>query len=256
MHAHSLYSFDADYTLSDMLEGARRAGVRALCLTDHVDFDAPGKEEQLPDLVARLNESRRVAVPEIQLLLGAEVSLQDETCVRLARAYIKGLAPDCLIGSVHMINGEEVWRDSFYKGRIKEQAYIEYLTAIKNMLPTFPEMDVLGHYDFVAKYAPYGNRAVTYDMAPAIFDDIFIYLLDMHKTLEINTSVWGQNKPWGFDVLKRFVDLGGKHVTIGSDAHNPWAVGNRFWEAMWLAKEAGVHSIAVFKDRVPRFLRL
>lgn len=256
LHTHSIFSFDADYTLNEMLKGAERAGISELCITDHVDFDAPNIEDRLPNLTARRESAENADNYSVHLTLGAEISLQDSASAKATWEYICDAELDFIIASVHIIDGKEVWTEEFYRGRTKEQTYTEYLEAVLRMLPTFPEMDILGHYDFVAKYAPYPDRSFDYELAPAIFDDVLAFLLDYHKSLEINTSIWRGDRAWGLDLLKRFVALGGRYITIGSDAHNPWAIGYRVKEAMVMAKEAGVRSIAVFSQRRPYFIDL
>ena len=71
--------------------------------------------------------------------------------------------------------------------------------------------------------------------------------------MEINTSAWEADEPWGLDILRRFRELGGRFVTVGSDAHNPRALGRRFREAGALAEQAGL-ALAFYRGHEPQLL--
>ena len=177
----------------------------------------------------------------------------DPACARSAMAALDGVKLDFVIGSVHTIGAENVWADAFYASRTREAAYRLYLETILLSLDSLPQLDVLGHYDFVTHYAPYTDRAMRYDDAPDVFDAIFRWLVAHGKTLEINTSAWEADEPWGLDILRRFRELGGRFVTVGSDAHNPRALGRRFREAGALAEQAGL-AVAFYRGHEPQLL--
>ena len=250
-HTHSLYSFDGECELRPMLAAAVQRGIQEVCFTDHLDFDMP--EHHIPDFNARRQELSDISrdFPQLTILQGAEVSLRDEVCARQALEAIKDQSLDYILGSIHTIEGEDVWRDCFYEGKSKETTYCDYLETVRRVLPSFPAFHALGHYDFVAKYAPYTDRAVTYTLCPEVLDDIFRYLIENGKTLEINTASWQQSVPWGLDILKRFRTLGGEFVTVGSDTHGAERMGARIEEALALAKTAGIPYLAAYRQGKP-----
>ena len=71
---------------------------------------------------------------------------------------------------------------------------------------------------------------------------------------EINTS--GVDRAGDFlpsmDYLKRFRELGGEIITVGSDAHTPDRVGQYTKEAISLAKEVSGY-VCTFEKRKPLF---
>ncbi len=242
LHTHSSFSFDADHDPALMMESAARRGLHQICFTDHVDFYDPS-DIHLPDFEARAERlaQLRGQFPQLTVLAGAEVSMTaDPACARSAMAALNGMDLDFVIGSVHTIGAENVWEDAFYANRTREEAYRLYLETILQALDSLPQLDVLGHYDFVAHYAPYADRAMHYKDAPDVFDAIFLWLIARGKTMEINTSAWEADTPWGLDILRRFRELGGRFVTVGSDSHNPRNLGRRFAEAGALAEQAGL----------------
>ena len=57
-------------------------------------------------------------------------------------------------------------------------------------------------------------------------------------------------------MLKRFYELGGEVVTVGSDAHVADKVGWRFADAAEYMKECGARYVCRFSGRVPEFVPL
>ncbi len=255
LHTHSCFSFDADFDPELMIRSAGKKGLAELCITDHLDFDRPATDWNIPDFAAREMKLAALdgSLPDLRIGRGVEVSMSDALCAQRAGEVLTQLDLDLVIGSVHTIRGANVWEDAFYEGRSQREVYRLYLEQILISLEVFPDLDVLGHYDFVAHYAPYENRAFLYEFAPDLFDSIFRWLIAHGKALEINTSSWEQDAPWGLDILQRFRELGGHYVTLGSDAHNPGRVGDRFEEAAALASCAGLN-IVTYHRHEPLFL--
>ena len=51
------------------------------------------------------------------------------------------------------------------------------------------------------------------------------------------------------ELLTRYAELGGEFVTIGSDSHFPYHVGNHLERAMELAKSCGIRYMLRFEKR-------
>lgn len=252
LHCHSHYSFDGECHAGAMLAAAAERGVEELCFTDHVDFDIP--THHVPDFSARQAELTKLAeqYSGVKLRLGAEVSLKDGPCAAASAAVLQGVHPDLILGSVHTVDGVDVWDAPYYRGQDKRTAYRRYLETVAREISSFPLFHVLAHYDFVAKYAPYPDRSVTLDLAPDAFASIFRQLIQAGKGLEINTASWQQDPPWGLDILRFYRSLGGEFVTVGSDTHGAERVGARIGEALELARAAGIPYVASFQGGIPQ----
>ena len=74
------------------------------------------------------------------------------------------------------------------------------------------------------------------------------------KAIELNTSglrqVLGDTMP-NFHLLKRFRELGGEYVTLGSDAHKAEELGEGIPRAMEMLEEAGFEYRTVYKEHQP-----
>ena len=87
-----------------------------------------------------------------------------------------------------------------------------------------------------------------------LIEPVLELLVQKNIALEINTRGtydW-QNRVGPEDwVLERYRELGGKYVTIGSDAHVTKYVGAGFTEAAAALKRTGFDSYTIYKDRCP-----
>lgn len=264
-HVHTMFSGDSSAEPEEQLQAALQKGVTELCFTDHIDFDNPGYNFEPADLFARherLAKFRgvyRTAAFEgsVAFKEGAEISMAPfAECGKKTRAYLAPFEPDFIIGSVHCVGTQDVYYPEYHRGKTKAEAYLPYLETIIKSLPDYDFISVLGHYDFVAKYAPYEERSMNCDISPAIRDAlsrIFRLVVSMGKGIEINTAAWRDAPHWGLDVIKLYREAGGEFVTFGSDAHRPSAVGNRLDEAQELALEAGIPYYASFSKMIPEF---
>ncbi len=256
-HVHTCYSHDGAYSAVEQLEAAAKIGISELCFTDHVDFDV--RDESVPYLPADLNALRcdlneiGTEYKGVRIKLGAEISLADKTAAELSKEYVMTANPDFIIGSVHTVNTVDTYFPEYFVGKTKQTAYYAYLDTIFHSIKDCDIMSVLGHYDFVAKYAPFQNRRMTLNVSLELFTEIFKSLIANGKGIEINTSAWRDEPAWGSDILKLYHELGGEYVTTGSDAHNPDRLGRRLDEAVLLAKQSDIPYIATFDKLKPKF---
>lgn len=261
-HVHTCFSGDSMALPSEMLDSAARLGIEEICFTDHVDFDNPGNNFEPADLAAR-HECLKAfggCYRGVRIREGVEISMApSDACFEKTKAYLAAFQPDFIIGSQHVVNGVDVYYPEYHQGKTKEDAYLAYLETIAASLEKFDFFSVLGHYDFVAKFAPYPDRSMKSDLSPLIrsaFERIFKSVISMGKGIEINTAAWRDDPRWGLDVLKLYRELGGEFVTFGSDAHRSFLLGNRLFEAYELAREAGIPYYAVFEKMKPSFIAI
>ncbi len=256
-HVHTIYSHDCSFSAAEQLNAAEKNGITELCFTDHVDFDSQDMPISRPPADLRalrrdLNSLRNNHL-SIQVKLGAEISLADMAAAKAAEEYVSPAEPDFIIGSVHTVERIDTYFPEYFIGKTKQTAYYAYLDTILKGIKDCSMMSVLGHYDFVAKYAPFEDRRMTLDVSKELFSEIFKDLILRGKGIEVNTSAWWDGSAWGLDVLKFYHELGGEFVTTGSDAHKPDRVGRRLDEAAELAKMAGIPYIATFDRLKPNF---
>ena len=119
--------------------------------------------------------------------------------------------------------------------------------------------DVYGHLDYVVRYGSEPGKAYDFERHGELFDEILKTLIEKEKGIELNTG--GIKKGMKefhpcMKILKRYRELGGEIITIGSDAHKPENVGEYFERAAQVLKECGFEYYCVFEKRSPEFHRL
>ncbi len=257
-HVHTLFSHDGQMRAEEALAAAAAVGVEEICFTEHMDYDeSQVAPVDVPAYLKAMGPLREKSdLPRVKL--GVEIALQNEQCDLFTRTALYEQPVDFIIGSVHNTDEGDPYEPPFFEGRTKKQAYALYVENIARRMQFSDGFHVLGHYDYVAKNAPYPDRIMTYDCAPDAFDTIFRTLVERGQGMEYNTSAQRDlSRPlWGLDIWKRYVELGGFFATISSDAHRPEHVGWRFEEAKALLIAAGVKYYATFEMGFPAFHRL
>ena len=78
------------------------------------------------------------------------------------------------------------------------------------------------------------------------------------KGIEINTSGFKyRNAPHpNYDIIKRYISLGGKHITIGSDSHEYKNLGKHFNKIYNFLKKEKVKEITIYDKRKPKMIKI
>lgn len=272
-HTHSQFSFDGENTsVEEAAKTAVTKGLGGICFTDHCDFYVPPKKgEETPppkeefDLVAQQAEIDRVngqvadgsfgktAARKFRIFKGIEIGVQ-EKCRDQIRKHLKGNDFDQITASVHYLEDTDPFWGGYYKGKNWKEAYGRYLEVLLREIKWLGEdFDVMGHFDYIARYAPYPKESVLYRDFPGLMDEILKFLAENGKGLEINTKTY---KAYGLrtpaldrDILIRYLELGGEVIVLGSDAHAPGDVGARFDYFAQYIKMFGFRRLAHFENR-------
>ena len=157
---------------------------------------------------------------------------------------------DYILGSVHLVNGIDIYDESYYTGKSKQEAYIEYFEYMLSCVKQYTFIDSLGHIDYIARYARFDDKEVYYYDYKNFIDEILRTLIHNDIIIEINTKRL-KNKEASYNMLqiyKKFKELGGEYVTIGSDAHTPYDIGQNFQIGKEIAEACSL-KIVHFKER-------
>lgn len=263
-HLHSSFSSDGRVPMEAMIEQGIRQGLTHMCFTEHNDFDYPAPEPYTPYLLNTDSylydfiRYRDKYAGQIKLLFGVELGLQPHL-KRENAIYAKSYDFDFIIGSSHICNGKDPFYPSFYEGRTEEEAYREYFHSIVDNIKAFSNFDVYGHLDYVVRYGPNKDENYSYEKYKDILDVILEMLVERGKGIEINTG--GVKKGLKelhpcTEAIRRYRELGGEIITIGSDAHETAHIGDAFDRCAELLKECGFKYYTVFEKRTPEFFKL
>lgn len=262
-HMHSSFSFDSKSEMTDMIEAAYNKGLKHITFTEHNDFDYPVSEQfpagswdlNVDSYLYDLLMAREDFYNKITVGFGVEVGMQ-ESCFSKNNIMTNAQRFDFIIGSVHVVNGVDVYDDSFFKGRNAREAIDEYFDAVLTNIKKFKNYDVLGHLDYFTRRLPGGEADYKPSEHMDRIDEILRFLVENGKGLEVNTQTLARGlknaNPWP-EVLKRYKELGGEIITVGSDAHKPEAIGAGFNNAAEIMQACGFNYYCMFVNRSPLF---
>ena len=242
-----------------------------------------------PRYIPALREIREEYRGKIDMGIGVELGLQlhaRQDTENVMRLY--GDAFDFIIGSIHFVDHYDVYYPQWFAMDVSESRSDERFDPASRRIPSREEaeavtpekeaaryrhffevtlkrleaydcFDTLGHLDFVVRYGPNKNRFYDLKTYGDIISAILELLIRKDKALEVNTGGFkyglGHPNPCE-DVLKRYRELGGRLLTVGSDAHVPGFVGYEFDRTAELLKEIGFREYALYRKRVPVMLPL
>ncbi len=257
-HMHTVVSFDGHDTGLDMALAAREKGLKAICFTDHMDYDPLVENQTMTfDFDDYNAQYDNLEVPGLKICRGMEFGLTVDNRPLLEECLRKRHF-DFLLGSVHFADGVDVYYAPYWEGKSIFQAERVYLEQTLKCVQLHDNFDVLAHLSYVSKARAHPTNAnLRYDDHRELLNEILRTLAQKGKGLEINTS--GIDRCGGFlpDVsfFRRFKEFGGEIVTIGSDAHNCQRVGQYADRACAVLKDIFGH-VCTFEGRKPIFHKL
>ena len=226
----------------------------------HYDYEGIETKLRTLDVAAYAAEYERIrGMTDFPVNFGIEIGLRPE-CAERTKQMAESYPFDFIIGSSHITAGKDMAYDSsFFRGRTRKEAYMVYFNEVLENIKTYDIFDVYGHLDYVVRYGGYPQKKLDYAEFSDILDEIFRALIRRDKGIEINTSgiryglgTFCPNR----ELLKRYLELGGKIITLGSDAHRADDLAADFGDAVELLKGLGVKELAVFRKRQPEWISL
>lgn len=263
-HTHCCFSSDSKTAPEQMIKQAIASGLSGICFTDHNDFDYPPENGEtvfaLPfdEYFQTLTQLRDLYKGTILVYIGVEQGLSVPAADRINH-YDPNNLLDFIIGSSHLVDGNDPYYPSFWEDRSASHAISAYFESILENLKVCTNFDVYGHLDYIIRYAPQKDTDFNWESYRDIIDMILRLLIAQGKGIEINTSGLRSGLKYPnpcLGILKRFRELGGEIVTIGSDAHSPAHLAHAFDMLSGYLESAGFHYYTIFRHRTPEFIKL
>ena len=248
-----------------MCQRAIELGLRFICFTEHLDLDPrdDGYRYFHPEVYfAEIEKARSLFHRQLVIGAGVEACYQSQRQDEIA-SWLERWPFDFVLGSVHIVDHGGEW--VMVPDRASMLAWSTSRTMRAAYLPYFEELrraaasglfDALAHLDLVKRYGtlvygPFDHTAFADEL------DAVLETAIAHGTaIEINTS--GLFQPAretfpGLDTVRRYYELGGRILTIGSDSHDVYQLGRGLEVAIAQAQAAGFSEIACFLRRRPQF---
>ena len=257
-HMHSTVSFDGHDSPARMLQAAADKGLKEICFTDHIDYFVNVQKQDWVFDTADYNAAYDgLCHPAVKIRRGLEFGLKPYNAPVL-KEDLKRRDFDFVLGSVHFADELDVYYQEFWEGKTVFQAERRYLEEVLACVQVHTDFDVLGHLTYISKCRAHpAPRPVPMDEHRELIDEILRVLARKGKGMEMNTS--GVDRCGDFlpyDVyFRRFRELGGQIVTVGSDAHTWDRVGQYTDRACAVLKDIFGY-VCTFEGREPIFHKL
>lgn len=274
-HLHSEFSDDSNTPMEAQIERAIDLGIDELCFTDHVDYgikedwdsDKPliirngniTANVNYPEYLAKLLRMQRTYVGRITIKKGFEFGVQQHTIPFYNKLYEKYKDDiDFTLLAIHEVEDKEFWDQAFQAGRTQEEYNMRYYEEMIEVMKNFDHYCVLAHVDLIARYDEAG--LYPFEKIKPTIEEIFDYVISHDKGIEINTSSWRYgltDTTPSRDILKLYKAMGGRILTMGSDAHRPEYLGHHFKDARDILRdELGFKEFCTFEKFQPIFHKL
>lgn len=255
LHIHSQYSMDSTEDMEKTVIKAIEKNVKAMCFTDHVDYDSSSDGIdfvfRVSDYFRDINKVKYKYKKDIEILAGVEIGIQPHLYDRY-NSFLDNNMFDFVLMSIHSVEKQDIYLDSFTKDRDPEEAILEYYNDMLTCVREYSNFDILGHIDYIDRYFASKEDIPGFDVYKDIVEEILRIVIEKGKGIELNTS--GFRKKLGYfhpkpAILEMYRELGGDIITIGSDAHTADAVASEYKAAEKMLKDMGFKYIYLFKER-------
>jgi histidinol-phosphatase (PHP family) len=260
-HLHTHFSHDSQTSPAAVCQAAVDRGLTEICFTEHLDFD-PTEPDYVkldwPAYAEAVDEARAHYAGRLTVRIGVEFDFRREYGARVGEVVTR-LPADFMIGSVHFAAGHRLYRlrKGVPAGFDVRAVLTEYFAEVEALVAT-GWCNSLGHFEYLYKQIPAIVGPVRDDwywqkvegiLRQCIASGIGIEA-NMHHTLE------GCAMAADVEVLRRYRALGGRLVTVGSDAHRLEDVAGDFVRAEEALRQAGFDAVCGYEGGRPYFLPL
>lgn len=257
---HSDCSRDAEDPAMMMCESAERQNLYAVTLTDHCEcntYQEEGYDRSVRQSYFEAKKAAAVFQGRLRVYAGVELG-QPLQNLPAAQDVLSSCSFDFVLGSLHNLAGMEDFYFLDYDRQNVPDLLTRYFDELLEMV-RWNGFDSLAHMTYPYRYivGEHGIPAALYPDYGDRIDEILSLLVKNRKALEVNTSglrqKLGQTMP-PLQVLRRFRQLGGQYVTLGSDAHRWGDIGSGIEEGLALLLQAGFDRFTVYVGREPVLL--
>ena len=251
-HLHTDFSHDSRVPLELYAAAAVERGIREIAITDHVDFlpGAPGYEAfDFAERERMIRDAAERWAGRVTIRFGVELTYESRFEDQI-REHLRTHSYDYSIGSVHAVLDSPYCRDrieAFAAGKTVAEAVAPYFgevqAAIRSRL-----FDTIGHLDQCKRWLRPWFSPADFATIPESYEPLLAALVESGTALEVNASGLRDNTgetypgPW---VVRRFREMGGERVTVGSDAHLPHSFAFGLEEACEIVAAAGFDRLAL-----------
>ena len=258
-HTHSENSFDGKDSVIMLADRAYNLGLHSITVTDHCECNEYAQHNYHSDIVNSVMDvvkAKALYSGKMEVYKGIELGQATQNKAA-AEDALSITDYDFVLGSLHNLKGEQDFYFLEYTPENYHGLLCRYFSELMELVE-YGCFDSLAHLTYPFRYIV-GNGMITFDIRfyQDMIDEVLKKLIEKEKALEINTSglrqIIGTTLP-DENIIKRFHELGGKYVTLGSDAHRWGDVGAGIEDGLRIMLRCGYTHFTVYEKREPKLL--
>ena len=250
-HMHSHYSEDSKEDLKAYLDIATKENINYFITCEHVDFDPPSFDKSwIADFKALKEECKSLEkkYPNITFLYGIELGYRKDHIQDM-----KDMLHNNKFDLVQLSAHDDGINDYYLKESFLDtyNDLNKYFDKVYEAITTFNDFDVLSHFDYGFKTARMVNKYEDIKKYQDKIEKIFNKLIELNKPLEINAKVQSviNDDEYLKYILNLYYSLGGRKLTLSSDAHQVENYRLNFDKYIKMIKDAGFSYLCYFINR-------
>ncbi len=238
-HIHSNFSFDGQSSIRQIAEWGIKLDCDALWITDHLEIDQNSEYyseypyQKIKDELDRVKST--ISQPE--LFLGVEIGYHPQFLESIEN-FLSLNRFDYVIGAVHQVNGKYLTKEFFKTGLEAYEIYLQ--TNLETV-----ESDLFDSLAHLNRPSIFLSNKISLDLET--MPELLSKMIKNQVAFEFNTRD-GINSDQ-ISLLRLYQQIGGRKVTLGSDAHHVSKIMNHFDSAYGILKRFGFDTVVTFIDR-------
>lgn len=253
--------------MAELVSEWEARGISYLAITDHCDFvttlPAEPQTKRYVEAISRRNAELReyLASHDTKITVAAGIELGEGIYCEQAAANMLdqiGGELDFILGSLHYVDGYPDCSRINYRELDYMKLFEFYFGDLLKKHINWGRFDVCGHITYPFREIQRQGLQAPLDECFEQLSEALKLLIDAGKGIEINMSpVWAGNDPMPpLKLLKRYKELGGEILTIGSDDHKCLFAPKLAKAGAEIALAAGFEYFTVFSGRKPQMVKI
>ncbi len=259
-HIHTCFSHDSNSNPFRICENSIKNGVKSVAFTDHFDIEFQIDRDFYSTIAKSAEKAEELNAfygDKLLVLKGVEFSspLFDPS---IPKFLINSFDFDVVIGSIHSVFSAKEKRPyshidlNQYNDEELNDYLLKYFEDVLDLSQKH-DFDILAHISCPLRYV---KRSVNIDGFKGIIDEILKVIIKKDIAIEVNSKSLQTENTFDFYSLKRYYELGGRKIALGSDSHLEDTVAYKFTETIDVLTEIGFKKACYFVNRNPVYYSL
>lgn len=242
-HIHTTLSCDGRCTTDEVCRKAIEIGLDAICFTEHMDLDPadPGYGFlNYGQYCQQVEEARRHYGAKLTIFKGIEIDYQSRFEDEI-RDWLADKELDLVLGSVHYVDGAMLSEEMIGR-RDLDKIYLLYLDEVRRSAES-GLFGVIGHLDYIKKFTGDARYLDSNEQLRPALEKALRAVIASRAALEVSTKgLVAKSRDYrpSFNIVRLYKRLGGRMVTIGSDAHDCQVLGTGVAKLQRICEKIGL----------------